>query len=123
MGFPQTATAAYGALEPALVDPSRAEALVFARVTRALEAAFATADASAADRARALHDNRRLWLAAAAACADDANALAPDLRAALISLAGFVERHSSTVLRGQAGPEPLIEINRRVAGGLTRGAS
>ena len=118
MGFTNAATA-YAALDPSLTTPGRAEAMVFAGVTRRMEAAFADADGSHAAKVAALHDNRRLWQAAAIACASDENALAPALRASLMSLAGFVDRHTSEVMGGSAEPAILVEINRRVAAGLS----
>lgn len=120
MGYPSTAATAYAALDPSLTTPGRAEAMVFASVTRRMEAAFADSDRHA-DRVAALHDNRRLWQAAAIACASDDNALAPALRASLVSLAGFVDRHTSEVMGGAAEPGILVEINRRVAAGLSVG--
>ncbi|CUH40642.1 flagellar biosynthesis regulatory protein FlaF [Jannaschia seosinensis] len=119
MGYPQHAAEAYAAIDPSLTSPGRAEAMVFGKVTRKLEAVFADDDASIASRNAALHDNRRLWQAAAYACASDDNALPDALRASLISLAGFVDRHTSQVFGGTADPSPLFEINRRVAAGLS----
>jgi flagellar protein FlaF len=116
------AAEAYGALDARIVDPGRAEALVFARVTRAMESVLANPSASFSARVAALHDNRRLWLAAAAAMADDGNALPEALRAQILSLAGFVDRHTSAVLKGTGDPAILSEINRRVAGGLSQRA-
>lgn len=118
----QSAAAAYGALDAQLVEPTRAEAMVFARVTRRLEAVFADPDATFASRVAVLHENRRLWLAAAAATADDGNEMPVPLRASLLNLAGFVERHTKAILRGQGDAAILSEINRRVAGGLSHGA-
>ncbi|MFO6464924.1 flagellar biosynthesis regulator FlaF [Jannaschia sp. KMU-145] len=123
MGYPQTANMAYATLATELTDPGRAEALVFARVTRHLRSAFDADPITAGPaRARALHDNRRLWRAAASACADDTNALPEDLRAALLGLAGFVDRTTTALLRGEGSVSPLIEINQRMANGLTAGA-
>ncbi len=123
MGYSQNAAAAYAALDPSLISPSRAEALVFAKVTRRMEHVFTDAAASIASRVSALHDNRRLWQAAAIACADDANAMSEEMRASFIGLAGFVDRHTSEVLGGSAQPTVLFEINRRVAAGLSAGAA
>ena len=119
MGYPLHAADAYAAIDPSLTSPARAEAMVFGKVTRRLEAAFADSAVSAATRTAALHDNRRLWHAAAHACASDENAMPDALRASLIGMAGFVDRHTSKVLAGSAEPDPLFEINRRVAAGLS----
>ncbi len=122
MGHAQTAASAYASLDPSLTTPGRGEAMVFAKVTRRLEAVFADETSSYETRVAALHDNRRLWMAAASAVADDSNELSDTLRAGLISLAGFVDRHTSAVLGGSSDPKILFEINRRVAGGLSAGA-
>ncbi|WP_371156208.1 flagellar biosynthesis regulator FlaF [Jannaschia sp. 2305UL9-9] len=116
------AAAGYGALDAQLLDPTRAEALVFAGVTRRLEAAFSDPKSSFASRASVLHDNRRLWLAAAAALADDGNGMPAPLRASLLSLAAFVDRQTRALLKGKGDPRILFEINRRVVGGLSHGA-
>ena len=122
MGYPLQAAEAYGAIDPSLTTPGRAEAMVFAKVTRRLERVYADASATIATRVSALHDNRRLWQAAAIACADDKNSMSDQMRASFISLAGFVDRHTSEILGGAADPSVLCEINRRVAAGLSAGA-
>ncbi|CTQ49108.1 flagellar biosynthesis regulator FlaF [Jannaschia donghaensis] len=122
MGHPQQAVAAYAALDASMLSPGRAEALVFAKVTRRLEQVFSADNTSYVARISALHDNRRLWQSAAIACADDANAMSDALRADLISLAAFVDRTTSGVLGGSAEPSILVEINRRVAAGLSAGS-
>lgn len=109
---------AYGsALSPAK-DPRAAEAAVLARITARLVAAASQGGAGFAQLATALNDNRRFWTAAAADLAGDGNGLPPDLRARLISLAGFVDSHSSRVLTGDASADPLVAINRAVVEGL-----
>lgn len=110
---------AYGsALSPAK-DPRAAESAVLARITaRMLSAADARDRGSFPQLAAALNDNRRFWTAAAADLAGDGNGLPAELRAGLISLAGFVGRHTSQVLSGEADLDPLVEINRAVIQGL-----
>ncbi|GIT91616.1 flagellar biosynthesis regulatory protein FlaF [Jannaschia pagri] len=116
------AVEAYGSIDARIVAPARAEALVFAGVTRRLEAVYADEQSSDAARVAVLHDNRRLWLAAAAAVADDGNAMPDGLRTSLLGLAAFVDRHTRYVMRGEEDPKILFEINRRVVGGLSHGA-
>ncbi|WP_179380960.1 flagellar biosynthesis regulator FlaF [Jannaschia marina] len=123
MGHPQQAIAAYATLDASMTSPGRAEALVFAKVTRRMEQVFADPAAAPSLRISLLNDNRRLWRAAAVACADDMNAMPDQLRASLLSLAGFVDRHTSAVLGGSGDPGVLCEINRRVAAGLSAGAT
>jgi flagellar protein FlaF len=62
--------------------------------------------------AAAIHDNRRLWRIFAADCGDPSNALPQPVRARIISLALFVERHSGAVMREGADVDPLVDINR-----------
>lgn len=111
---------AYGsALSPAK-DPRAAESAVLARITARMIAANADgAGAGAfAQLVAALNDNRRFWTAAAADLAGDGNGLPPELRAGLISLAGFVIRHTSGVMARTAAIEPLVEVNRAIIHGL-----
>ena len=87
-----------------------------------MRAVFADADGPFSEKVSALHDNRRLWQVVASCCMSDANMMAPELRASLIGLAAFVDRHTSAVLRKKAEPEVLCEINQRIAAGLSAGA-
>jgi len=66
-----------------------------------------------------LHWNREIWAIFSATCADSANKLPPELRASIISLALWVDRHSSGVLSGKSDLETLIEVNRSVMEGLS----
>lgn len=66
----------------------------------------------------AIHDNRRLWSAFSNDCSDPGNALPMPVRARIISIAMFVDRHSSAVLREGAELDPLIDINRALMEGL-----
>lgn len=109
---------AYGsALSPAK-DPRAAESAVLARITARIASAAAAEGQGFRHLAAALNDNRRFWTAAATDLAGDGNGLPAELRARLISLAGFVSRHTSQVLAGEASAEPLVEINRAVIHGL-----
>jgi flagellar protein FlaF len=68
--------------------------------------------------AEALDANRRLWNVLAADCAVPENRLPLALRGQIISLAMWVARYSSEVLRDGADVEPLIDINRTMMEGL-----
>jgi len=70
-------------------------------------------------RGEALANNRRLWSLLAADCAAEGNQLPQSLRAQIISLSIFVDRHSSAVMRQGAAFDVLIEINRTVMQGLS----
>jgi flagellar protein FlaF len=69
-------------------------------------------------RVAALDWNRRVWNAFASDCGAVGNAQPDALRAGIISLAIFVSKHSSAVLREGADLEPLIDINKTVMQGL-----
>ncbi|MCA3416829.1 MAG: hypothetical protein INF84_19695 [Roseomonas sp.] len=89
------------------------EADVFRRVNYGLKAAL-TADAI--DRARAVADNRRLWLAVEAAMMHPANQLPEALRASIVSLGRSVQRE----MENQAPDIPfLIGINDQMIAGLS----
>lgn len=68
--------------------------------------------------AEAINANRRLWNVLAADCAVPENQLPLALRGQIISLAMWVARYSSEVIRDGADIEPLIEINRSMMEGL-----
>ncbi|ANP47333.1 flagellar biosynthesis regulator FlaF [Candidatus Viadribacter manganicus] len=66
----------------------------------------------------AIDANRRLWNVLSADCAAPGNQLPITLRGQIISLAMWVARYSSEVLRDGADVEPLIDINRVMMEGL-----
>jgi flagellar protein FlaF len=68
--------------------------------------------------AEALAANRRLWSLMSADCAAPGNQLPPTLRGQIISIALWVSRYSSEVLRHGADIDPLIDINRDIMAGL-----
>lgn len=65
-----------------------------------------------------IHWNREIWSTFGATCADAANRLPPPLRASLISLSLWVDRHSSEVIAGRAALVDLIEVNTLIMEGL-----
>ncbi|KAK0345171.1 hypothetical protein LTR94_011844 [Friedmanniomyces endolithicus] len=102
--------------------PRDLEYRLFGQVTRALVQASKSDERDLATRIDALDWNRRLWSALAADCGDSANALPQAVRAQIISLSLFVNRHSSLVMRGEESFEDLIDINRMMMQGLAPGA-
>lgn len=70
------------------------------------------------ERAEAINVNRKLWNVLAADCSLPENRLPLQLRGQIISLALWVARYSSAVLRDDADIEPLIDINRAMMEGL-----
>jgi flagellar protein FlaF len=69
---------------------------------------------------RAVHKNKRLWSTLLADCSRDGNTLPEATRAAIISLAIWVDRHSSGVMRGAETLDDLIEVNRTIMEGLAQ---
>ena len=68
--------------------------------------------------AEAIDANRRLWGLLSADCSVPENQLPMTLRGQIISLALWVSRYSSQVLREGADIEPLIDVNRSMMEGL-----
>jgi flagellar biosynthesis activator protein FlaF len=99
-------------------NPRETEYRLFGEVTRALMDAAKAEETDIQTRIHALDWNRRMWSALASDCVREDNALAPQLRASIISLSLWVGKHSSGVMRHEEAFEPLIEINRIVMQGL-----
>lgn len=115
------ALSAYQRAAASAESPREAEYRLFAQVTRALMHAASLDATDTSGRMDALDWNRRLWSALASDCADPGNAMAPALRASIISLSIWVGKHTSAVMRREEEIEPLIEINRMIMQGLTGG--
>lgn len=113
MDVTEQARRAYG--RPALRTPRQAEHGVLSAVTARLRDADPERPASVAG---ALHDNRRLWTRLAADVAEADNGLPEGLRARIFYLAEFTNHHSRRVLRGEAGLQPLIDVNTAIMRGL-----
>ncbi len=103
--------------------PRQTEYRAFAVATRGLIDAAGLPETEVGRRAEALAANRRLWSLLAADCAADGNALPQGLRAQIISLSIFVDRHSSAVMRSGAAFDVLIDINRTIMQGLAPAAA
>lgn len=89
------------------------EADVIRRVNYALKAAV---NADAIDRARAVADNRRLWLAIESAILHPANQLPDALKASIVSLGRSVQREMD---REAPDVAFLININDQMIAGLS----
>ena len=99
-------------------NPRETEYRLFAQVTLALIEASRADVGDISARIDALDWNRRVWSALGDDCASPGNGLPAPLRASIISLAIFVGRHTSKVIRGQDQIETLIEINKMIMQGL-----
>jgi flagellar protein FlaF len=99
-------------------SPRDIEYRLFGQVTRALIAAAELDPSDIAGRMDALDWNRRLWSVLAADCASDGNQLPPQLRAGIVSLSLWVNRHTSAIMRNEAIFQPLIDVNKTMMQGL-----
>ena len=70
------------------------------------------------DFRRALDDNRRLWHALEEDLASPGNQLPDQLKAQIISVAIWVERHSKLAEQGDAEIDALIQVNESIMKGL-----
>lgn len=66
-----------------------------------------------------LTENAAAWAIMKFDLSSEGNALPPQLRASLISLALWVERQTSAVLGGENGVRALVEVNRNIIDGLS----
>lgn len=109
--------------------PRQIERRVFAKITADLEKYAEQFDDSETylDRIdilsgglrQALHDNLKLWSALKFDLASPENALPPNLKAGLLSLAIWVERQTSQITGGEEGALDLVQVNRSILEGLS----
>src|SRR5689334_21228623 len=102
--------------------PRQTEYRAFAAATRGLIDAASLPASEIGRRMEALALNRRLWSLLAADCSAEGNQLSHALRAQIISLSIFVDKHSSQVMRSGASFDVLIDINRTIMQGLSPAA-
>lgn len=114
---------AYSAASAPTRTPRNMEYEVLSRITHRMHSAAKQGRAGFGALVEALHENNRLWGVLAANVAEGENALPPDLRARLFYLAEFTQIHTSKVLRREASPRPLLEINTAVLRGLRQGGA
>lgn len=99
--------------------PRDLEYRLLGQVTRALMDAAQLDPKDFAGRIDALDWNRRVWSALATDCAQNNNALPAAVRAQIISLSIWVNRHTSSVMRREADIDALIDVNRAIMQGLS----
>jgi flagellar biosynthesis activator protein FlaF len=104
-------------------SPRDSEYRLFAQVTRALMEAAKTDPSDIPARIDALDWNRTVWTVLLSDCSSPDNQLPAPLRASIISLAIWVGKHTSAVIRLQEDIQPLIDVNRLVMQGLAPNAA
>lgn len=114
--FAPTTDYGYGATANMMRPTRDVEYDAFSRVTRMLRQAGSQSMAS--ETIGAVHKNSELWTILAADLAEPGNALPDEVKAGLLSLAGFSIRHGHAVLAGNATVDALIDINLSVMKGL-----
>ncbi|WP_173200810.1 flagellar biosynthesis regulator FlaF [Parvularcula mediterranea] len=101
-------------------EPREIERKVFLQITGELERASKEDTRPLSGPALdALNRNQKLWGELMFDCAFKDNPLPDQLKAGIISLALFVDRHTPEVISGDKTIEPLLEINRNIIKGLT----
>ena len=100
-------------------SPRQTEYRLFAQVTKALMDAKAEGE-KGKEFIAAIDWNRRLWLMLQMDLVSDENGLADALKAQLISVAIWVDKHTTSALRGDAKIQPLITVNRAIMEGLAK---
>lgn len=112
----------YKAAQASTENPRQTEYRLFAEVTKALMSvreAATTKGLRSQDFYKAVDWNRRLWLTLQMDLASNENRFPDSLKANIISIAIWVDKHSRTVLRGEATLDPLISVNRTIMEGLS----
>jgi flagellar protein FlaF len=99
-------------------NPRLTEYRLFAQVTRALLEVEKLDKTQFRERMEALDWNRRMWSVLASDCSVDGNGLPEIVRANIVSLSIWVNRHTSQVMRNTEEIGPLIEVNRIIMQGL-----
>ncbi|MEM1381404.1 MAG: flagellar biosynthesis regulator FlaF [Pseudomonadota bacterium] len=100
-------------------EPREIERKVFLQITGELERASREQTFPLSGPALdALSRNQKLWGELMFDCAYKDNPLPDQLKAGIISLALFVDRHTPHVIAGEKTMDPLLEINRNIIKGL-----
>lgn len=108
-------------------SPRQIERRILSRLTGALEAHAAYDTATKSERLdilskglrNALSDNQNFWNELKYDLAQPGNALSPELRAGLLSIALWIDRQTSAVMGGQGSVRALADINRTIITGLS----
>lgn len=114
--FVSTTNYGYGATANMMRPARDVEYDAFSRVTSMLRQA--EPQGHTPETIGAVHKNNQLWTILAADLAESGNALPDEVKAGLLSLAGFSIRHGHEVMAGNATTEALIEVNLSVMKGL-----
>ncbi len=118
MAIMERALGAYDTLDNPAKSEKASEFDVFARVTSNLRSATQDQPKAFGCLVKAVDENRRLWTAIASSVTSSDNTLSEDLKAQLFFLFEFTIAHSRKVLKKEADPSALIDVNVSVMRGL-----
>lgn len=99
--------------------PRDVEWRAFSLATAALLRVLEEGGHNSAARVEAINKNRQLWALMADDCAQPDNQLPAALRAQLISLALWVDRHSRLAIQQVNALQDMIDVNRSIMEGLS----
>lgn len=107
----------YEQVERQIEDPKVSEAKVMLTVTKGLER-HAEEGRYSEQLKYYLVKNQQMWVRMRNDVASEDNKLPTRVKAQLLSLALWVERHTAVVLTGQGEVSDLIDVNRSISDGL-----
>jgi len=108
---------AYRSAQTRADTPAQVEYRLLAEVTRRL---LSIDDVTQPKAVETIHENITVWGTFAADLMLPENPLPDPLKAQLVSLFLWVQRHSRQVLRGQASVDALVEVNKSIMAGLAQ---
>ncbi|MEC9347249.1 MAG: flagellar biosynthesis regulator FlaF [Pseudomonadota bacterium] len=110
---------AYSRAQRVTETPRDTEYRLFADITRQL---MAVKEKPRHDPVviEAIYRNRRLWSTLMSDCSREGNKLPERTRASIISLAIWVDRYSSEIMRKGEPLDALIDVNRTIMEGLAQ---
>ncbi|GGY43881.1 flagellar biosynthesis regulator FlaF [Parvularcula lutaonensis] len=112
----------YGVVQRETASGRDLEREVLERVTTRMRAADPSDVAGLAQLHEALQRNRAIWMTFASDLANPNNLCSNDLKASMISIAGFVERNTQAASKNPDVLRSLIEINESIIAGLRHSA-
>lgn len=108
----------YAVVQRETVSGRALEKAILEKVTMRMKASQTDDPSGILYLMNALHQNRELWITLAIDLASPENEFPNELKASLISIAGYVERNTHSALRNRDVLASLIEINESIAAGL-----
>lgn len=109
----------YQSIQSRSDSPRQTEYRLLADITRRL---LSIENMKTPRAVEAVTDNMRAWNTFSADLMQPGNGLPDALKAQLISISLWVDRHSQNVLKGSAKIGALVEVNRAVMAGLAQTA-